>query len=79
MRGLTVKQKKALITDFENCVKTTGRYPRIVEDLDYEQVKRIETMNDSEIFWQEADRFLNDLARKYIQEGKLREHITCAY
>ena len=56
MRNLSVKQKKALDEIF-------NERPSIlfVEDLDADEINRIEEMNPHETFFQNANRYLYDL------------------
>lgn len=51
MRKLTAKQKK-ILKEHDNC--------RDIEDLPYEVWEKLENINDTEILWQEANRFLAD-------------------
>ena len=56
MRQLTSKQKK-LLKGWHSANKNIHS----VEDLTPDQWTELEKVNDSEILWQEANRFLSDL------------------
>lgn len=56
MRQLTKKQKEYLMKAFVKDSGITG-----YDDLLPQQQEELRAMNDTEILWQEADRFLSDL------------------
>ena len=59
MRGLTVRQKKALKKAVRSYFDTHRKYPRDASYL--EEYDEIMEMNDSEIFYSCANSFLQDL------------------
>ena len=59
MRGLTVKQKKALTKAVLKFVADNNEYPCTVEVLP--EFQDIENMNCTEVFFQYADMFIHDL------------------
>lgn len=61
MRQLTKHQKKYLDILFKDDNTLCD-----VESLTYEQCDRLEAMGDTEILWQEANRYLSD---KYFENG----------
>jgi hypothetical protein len=62
MRALTTKQKKALKQAALNYKNEHGKLPSSVDDFDYlKVVLPIDNMNPCEIFWQNANRFINDM------------------
>ena len=56
MRNLSVRQKKALDKIFNENPSIV-----IIEDLDADEINRIEEMNPHETFYQNVDRYLSDL------------------
>ena len=76
MRSLTKKQKDLLTTWFnEKCPNITtrvifNRQPTLIsyKDLNLEQIKILEEINDTEILYQNINRFLNDLYCKWSYE-----------
>ena len=59
MRGLTAVQKKALKKAVKNYFEKTGVYP--VEANELEEFEAIEALNPTEVFWQNANRYVWDL------------------
>ena len=59
MRELTSKQKKSFLKAVGNYCELNKKFPLSAEDLD--EYDEIESMNPTEIFWQEAIRFVDDL------------------
>jgi hypothetical protein len=60
MYGITAKQKKALKFAVKQHCDTTHRFPTSAEDLP--EFDAIGNMNPCEIYWQAANRFVQDLA-----------------
>jgi hypothetical protein len=56
MRNLSVKQKNALKE-----LKDASYGIVLIEDLNADEIDRIESMNPHECFFQNANRYLNDL------------------
>ena len=62
MRQLTTQQKRALTKAIEDYKKEHGKFPFSIDDFDYHKVVLpIDNMNPCEIFWQNANRFIEDL------------------
>lgn len=61
MRQLTAKQKVLLTKIFNNNPTTVYS----VDDLTAEEWQKVESINDTEILWQEVNRFLSDLFFDY--------------
>lgn len=61
MRRLTVKQKN-ILKKFKDC--------RDVDELPYEIWEKLQEINDTEILWQEVNRFLGDQFIKERHERK---------
>lgn len=59
MRRLTAKQRK-LLDKFSEEKRTQGSAVWSVDDLTAEQWEQVEALNDTEILWQEVNRYLND-------------------
>jgi len=60
MRTLTAKQKKLLTKWLEENAKTINAEIRSVDELTGDQWETLETINDTEILWQETNRFISD-------------------
>lgn len=61
MRDLTSKQKKFLLAwanNHEHIMRTTHDY---VKEMDSEDWEALEAMNDTEVLYQNVNRFLDDL------------------
>ena len=59
MRNLTAQQKKALQKDVVDFCNENHSFPANVEDLKH--ALDIDNMNPCEVFWQNANRFIDDL------------------
>jgi hypothetical protein len=59
MRKLNATQKKALTQAVTSYCKTTGSFPMNIDELD--NLNDIDNMNPNEMFWQNAERFVDDL------------------
>ena len=59
MRSLTAVQKKALKKAVKRHFEKTGVYP--VEANELEEFEAIEAINPTEVFWQNANRYVWDL------------------
>ena len=62
MRGLTKKQKGLLIKWFNENYKG-GYMFDLADKIDYKEYSRIEQLNKTEVFYQEANNFLEGLVR----------------
>lgn len=80
MRDLTVRQKALLNSFFESQKETNeiermmhdnapfkgGRYGLSADDLPAEMFAKLEAMNDTEILYQNIDRYLSDKSSDYV-------------
>ena len=60
MRQLTAKQKKLLTKWYKEY------QPVFVDDLNFEHWEMLEKINDTEILWQEVNRFLSDMSMEDV-------------
>lgn len=59
MRNLTAKQKSALSNEVKKYIKKYGEFPRALDELD--NLNDIDLLHPCEIFWQNANRYVDDL------------------
>jgi hypothetical protein len=59
MRTLTIKQKAALLNEVKKYFKKYGGFPGALDELD--NLEDIDLMHPCEIFWQNANRYVDDL------------------
>lgn len=68
MRKLTLMQKKLLKLAFNDYKRKTGHLPYSTDDLDYSTVVLlIDNINPCEVFWQNANRFLDDIRSEELR------------
>jgi hypothetical protein len=59
MRSLTTKQKSALLNEVKKYFDKYGEFPRALDELN--NLEDIDLMHPCEIFWQNANRYVDDL------------------
>jgi hypothetical protein len=59
MRKLTAGQKNALKKEVKKYYEIHNTFPISLDELD--NVLKIDNMNPNELFWQNAERFIDDL------------------
>ena len=69
MRALTAKQKKLLDSYIEQH-KVNGHELFSYDELTIEESEKIEAINDTEILWQEVNRYINDKRMERMYGGK---------
>jgi hypothetical protein len=70
MRKLTAGQKKALKQAALNYKREHGELPVSVDNFDYYKVTLpIDNMNPCEVFWQNANRYIEDMYHDEVIRG----------
>jgi DNA-directed RNA polymerase beta' subunit len=71
MRQLTVKQKKYL-DNLIGSYETEGKVLNMVEDLKDDEWEHLVDLNDTEILWQEVNRYLSDASFDTLRINQMR-------
>lgn len=69
MRALTAKQKK-LLDKYIVEYKEKNKPLYTVEDLDINEWSMIEVLNDTEVLWQNANRYISDKQMEMLHGSK---------
>jgi hypothetical protein len=69
MRNLNNKQKKYITQWFNESWKGAGSVYTI-DQMPIEMQDKLQSMNDHETLWQNADRFIGDMATKKVYGGE---------